>query len=136
MSASENSPNSPGSEAGSPQGDWAAQEEKDFDQIEQSTVADAEQMHLAVRSPVNRWLRPFKRIHQIEQIDQLHSDDLEIGFEKEIKSEIASGEIKVPEGGPLTPEEIHEVEMNPWPGHSQEEAVARMRAQKAGDSSN
>jgi hypothetical protein len=57
---------------------------------------------------------------------------MEVGFEKEVEGEIASGKIAVPAGGPLTPEEIHEAEMHPWPGHSMEETVARMRSGQGG----
>jgi hypothetical protein len=41
-----------------------------------------------------------------------------------------------PAGGPPTPEEVHEAEMNPWPHHGMSETIERNRQlrQQAGDS--
>jgi hypothetical protein len=109
---------------------WARDEEAKLEQIEQTTEAD-EQQEEGVTARPDRW-RPFRREAHNEAAQQVQFDQMEVGFEKEIESEIASGQIAVPEGGPLTPEEIHEAEMNPWPGHSMEETVARMRSERAG----
>ena len=36
-------------------------------------------------------------------------------------------ELNVPAGGPPTPEEVHEAEMNPWPHHNMAETIERNR---------
>jgi hypothetical protein len=36
-------------------------------------------------------------------------------------------ELHVPKGGPPTPEEVHEAEMNPWPHHNMAETIERNR---------
>jgi hypothetical protein len=37
----------------------------------------------------------------------------------------------VPEGGPPTPEEVHEAEMNPWPHHNMAETIEHNRQLRA-----
>jgi hypothetical protein len=65
------------------------------------------------------------------------SDEDDAMFAAQIGHQISSGAIAPPPGGPLTPAEIHEVEMHPWPGHTMQQAVERLRAQQSscGDSS-
>jgi len=114
----------------SPQRAWAAQEEAKLEQIEQVTESD-ETREARITSKSDSW-RPFRREAHNEAAQQIEFDQMEVGFEKQVEGEIASGEIAVPAGGPLTPEEIHEAEMHPWPGHSMEETVARMRSGQSG----
>jgi hypothetical protein len=38
----------------------------------------------------------------------------------------------VPDGGPPTPEEVHEAEMNPWPHHNMAETIEHNRQMRAG----
>jgi hypothetical protein len=40
----------------------------------------------------------------------------------------------VPDGGPPTPEEVHEAEMNPWPHHNMAETIEHNRQMRAGSS--
>jgi hypothetical protein len=112
---------------------WMGKEDSEFEQLEQDTQADADRETVRASRP-DRW-RPFRREGHNEAVDRYQTDEMEIGFEKGVESEIDSGEITPAPGGPLTPEEIHQVEMNPWPGHTMEEAVARLRAQEGSDPS-
>jgi hypothetical protein len=114
----------------SSQESWASDEEAKLEEIERATEAD-EKQEAGITARPDRW-RPFRREAHNEAAQQIEYDQMEVGFEKQVEAEIASGEIAVPPGGPLTPEEIHEAEMHPWPGHSMEETVARMRSGEAG----
>jgi hypothetical protein len=107
---------------------WAATEEAKFDQLEEAVEADEKvQEHIASRHDA---FRPFRRTRNNEAVEQYQIDAMEDAFEKGVEADIASGAISVPPGGPLTPEEINEAERNPWPGHTMQETVARMRAAK------
>ncbi len=66
-------------------------------------------------------------------VDQLRSDQAgeEAAFAASMAHQIASGGITVPEGGPLTPEEIAYVEAHPIPGHGMADAVRALRAERA-----
>lgn len=44
--------------------------------------------------------------------------------------------LHVPAGGPPTPEEVHEAEMNPWPHHGMAETIERNRQLRASAGSN
>lgn len=113
-------------------GAWTKKEDAELVQLEQATQADAEREATAASKP-DRW-HPIRRERHNASVEQYETDKMEVGFEKGIESEIDSGEIAPPPGGPLTPAEIHEVETNPWPGHSMDEAVARLRANEASES--
>ena len=104
---------------------WEAGEEHAFAQLADLAQHDAS----AHPEPEHHagLLRPIQHTEEIIAEDRRESDLAEAAFEQEIEHELATGEIHPPAGGPLTPEEIHEVEMHPWPGHSMEEAVARLR---------
>lgn len=43
-------------------------------------------------------------------------------------------ELHVPAGGPPTPEEVHEAEMNPWPHHNMAETIEHNRQLRASES--
>jgi hypothetical protein len=46
----------------------------------------------------------------------------------------ASSRHVVPDGGPPTPEEVHQAEMNPWPHHNMAETIEHNRQMRAGSS--
>jgi hypothetical protein len=66
-------------------------------------------------------------------VDQIQADNAgaEAAFAATMARQISSGEITVPEGGPLTPEEIAHVEAHPIPGHGMAEAIRALRAERA-----
>jgi hypothetical protein len=45
----------------------------------------------------------------------------------DLNSKPLGEELHVPAGGPPTPEEVHEAEMNPWPHHNMAETIERNR---------
>jgi len=45
----------------------------------------------------------------------------------DLNSKPLGEELRVPAGGPPTPEEVHEAEMNPWPHHNMAETIERNR---------
>jgi hypothetical protein len=114
----------------SPQQAWATGEEAKLEQIEQATESD-EDREARITARSDSW-GPFRREAHNKAVQQVEFDQMEVGLEKQVEGEIASGKIAVPAGGPLTPKEIHEAEIHPWPGHSMEETVARMRSGQSG----
>ena len=106
------------------------EEEGQFRQIVEQDQGDA-QRHEAVAVRPTWWGRGLGGSRSDLANTEVQMDQDEATFAGEIAKEISTGAIAPPPGGPLTPEEIHEVEMNPWPGHTMAEAVTRLRAQRA-----
>jgi hypothetical protein len=117
---------------------WAAKEEGEFAQVEQGAESDAQfsirkanvGRFRQLRAGDARW-NPFRRAWANVWFNRAQLDRMEESDEAEVSSEIAAGRIEIPAGGPVTPEEEFTVLEHPWVGHSEREAVERLREMRA-----
>ncbi|HLN17665.1 MAG TPA: hypothetical protein VK277_13055 [Acidimicrobiales bacterium] len=117
---------------------WAAKEEGEFAQVEQGEEADVQRSigwaNVLRRRPLQpgdaKW-NPIRRFWANSWFNRAQMDRMSEGDEAEVSSEIASGRIEVPAGGPVTPEEEFTVLEHPWEGHTEQEAIERLREGRA-----
>jgi len=96
----------------------------------EAAQADEQQQSLEADRHRTHW-RPFRRAEHHAEVLDAKEDDTQAAFEEGVVSDIDSGAISVPAGGPVTTEEEMWVLEHPWPGHTNREAIDRERAARA-----
>ncbi|HMD45536.1 MAG TPA: hypothetical protein VKG43_05220 [Acidimicrobiales bacterium] len=110
---------------------WAAHDEAALVGDAAAAEEDEERRSGWAEGHPGRW-NPFRREHHNVEVLDAGQDAHEAAFEREVASELQTGAISVPAGGPVTPEEEMWVLEHPWPGHTNREAIERERAARAG----